>query len=78
MEDWHSFGQHYDKTLMAWNENFTKNWSKLSTRYDQRFYRIWRFYLLACAGAFRSRDINLWQIVLSKGGIYGGYDSIRW
>ena len=78
MEDWHSFGQHYDKTLMAWNENFTKNWSKLSTRYDQRFYRIWRFYLLACAGAFRSRDINLWQIVLSKGGFHGGYDSIRW
>ncbi len=77
MEDWHSFGPHYDKTLMAWNDNFTKNWSKLNGSYDERFYRIWNFYLLACAGAFRSRDINLWQVVLSKGGIRTGYESIR-
>ena len=77
MEDWHNFGPHYDKTLMAWNENFTKNWNKLNGNYDEKFYRIWNFYLLACAGAFRSRDINLWQVVLSKGGIRAGYESIR-
>ena len=77
MEDWHNFGPHYDKTLMAWYENFTKNWHKLNGRYDERFYRIWVFYLLSCAGAFRAREINLWQVVFSKGGMLGGYKSIR-
>lgn len=77
MEDWHNIGPHYDKTLMAWNENFTENWSKLNNHYDERFYRIWQFYLLTCAGAFRSRDINLWQVVFSKGGILGGYEAKR-
>ncbi len=77
MEDWHNFGPHYDKTLMAWHENFTKNWDQLKDRYNERFYRMWNYYLLKCAGAFRARSINLWQVVFSKGGIPGGYESIR-
>ena len=67
MEDWHNFGKDYDKTLMAWYENFNTNWPELSARYDQRFYRMWVYYLLSCAGTFRARDLQLWQIVLSKG-----------
>ncbi len=77
MEDWHNFGPHYDKTLMAWHENFNRNWHKLNARYDERFHRMWNFYLMSCAGSFRARDINLWQVVFSKGGIRGGYESIR-
>ncbi len=77
IEDWHSFGQYYDKTLMTWYSNFTKNWDKIKDTYDQRFYRMWTYYLLSCAGSFRSRRNQLWQIVFSKKGIQGGYQSIR-
>jgi len=77
MEDWHNFGNDYDKTLMAWHKNFEENWSRIKSNYDERFYRMWRYYLLCCAGAFRARSNQLWQIVLSKGGVPGGYESIR-
>lgn len=73
LEDWHNFGQYYDKTLMAWYSNFTKNWAKIKDAYDERFYRMWTYYLLSCAGSFRSRRNHLWQIVFSKRGIKGGY-----
>lgn len=77
MEDWHNFGPYYDLTLMAWHENFVANWDKLKDRYDERFYRMWSFYLLSCAGMFRARDAQLWQIVLSKHGRSGAYISVR-
>ncbi|MCD6225063.1 MAG: class I SAM-dependent methyltransferase, partial [Deltaproteobacteria bacterium] len=73
LEDWHSFGQYYDKTLMAWYNNFIKNWTKIKDKYDERFYRMWTYYLLSCAGSFRSRRNQLWQIVFLKKGIKGGY-----
>jgi cyclopropane-fatty-acyl-phospholipid synthase len=68
MEDWHNMGPHYDKTLMAWHKNFLNSWPQLKTRFDERFKRMWEYYLLSCAGAFRSRDNQLWQIVLTKYG----------
>jgi len=77
MEDWHNFGADYALTLMAWYNNFTKNWDKLKKDYDERFYRMWTFYLLMCAGVFRSRKGQLFQVVLSKGGVKGGYRSVR-
>ena len=73
IEDLHNFGADYDKTLMAWFENFNNHWSELRERYGDRFYRMWKYYLLACAGSFRARKNQLWQIALSKGGIPGGY-----
>jgi len=76
LEDWHSFGQYYDKTLMTWYDNFTQNWDKVADRYDQKFYRMWTYYLLSCAGSFRARRNQLWQIVFSKKGIQGGYKII--
>ncbi len=76
MEDWHNFSADYDKTLMAWHANVDAAWSRLQT-YDERFRRMWRYYLLACAGSFRSRKNQLWQIVFSKDGVPGGYASIR-
>ena len=77
MEDWHNFGTDYDKTLMAWYENFEKNWDSIKHHYDERFYRMWKYFLLSSAGGFRSRSTQLWQIVLSKNGVVGGYQSIR-
>lgn len=77
MEDWHNFGAHYDKTLMAWFENFDRNWEELKSNYDERFYRMWKYYLLSSAGSFRARNVQLWQIVLSKKGVAQGYQSIR-
>ncbi len=77
MEDWHNFGPYYDKTLMAWFKNFDAAWPKLKEKYSERFYRMWKYYLLSCAANFRSRNIELWQIVLSKKGVPGGYTSIR-
>ncbi len=76
IEDWHNFGIDYDKTLMAWYKNFNNYWSK-NFKEENKFYRMWKYYLLICAGAFRARNIHLWQIVLSKNGVEGGYVSIR-
>ncbi|MCC6564086.1 cyclopropane fatty acyl phospholipid synthase [Candidatus Uhrbacteria bacterium] len=76
MEDWHNFGTDYDKTLMEWYRNVEARWSELSD-YDERFRRMWRYYLLSCAASFRVRVNQLWQIVYSKNGIVGGYASVR-
>ncbi len=77
MEDWHNFGADYDKTLLAWYQNFNNNWDKLKNIYDDRFYRMWTYYLLSSAGSFRARDMQLWQIVFSKKGIKSGYHAVR-
>ncbi len=66
MEDWHNFGPDYDKTLMAWYQNFNNAWPNLKDKYGDRFFRMWRFYLLSSAGGFRSRYQQLWQIVMTK------------
>ena len=68
MEDLHNIGPHYEKTLMAWHENFQKAWTILKKRYDDKFKRMWDYYLLSFAGAFRARNIQIWQIVLTKYG----------
>jgi len=78
IEDWHNFGVDYDKTLMAWHHNFEKGWPLLKERYDERFYRMWRYYLLMCAGVFRARSNQLWQLVLSPEGIKSGYVAPRY
>src|SRR3989344_1452892 len=46
MEDWHNFGTDYDRTLLAWEHNFTAHWPGLCAKYSERFYRLWRYYLL--------------------------------
>ncbi|MCS5591568.1 MAG: cyclopropane fatty acyl phospholipid synthase [Gammaproteobacteria bacterium] len=73
IEDWHSFGQYYDTTLMAWHDNFQRHWSEIEGTYDERFRRMWQYYLLTAAASFRARRSQLWQLVLSKGGVRGGY-----
>ncbi|SET15537.1 cyclopropane fatty acyl phospholipid synthase [Marinobacter segnicrescens] len=73
VEDLHNFGSDYDRTLMAWYRNFEKAWPRFAEDLGERFFRMWRFYLLSCAGAFRARDLQLWQWVLSKGNPEGVY-----
>jgi cyclopropane-fatty-acyl-phospholipid synthase len=73
MEDWHNFGADYDKTLMKWYANFTSAWPVFQETYGKRFRRMWSYYLLTCAGSFRARHNQLWQIVFSKHGVPGGY-----
>lgn len=68
IEDLHNLSPHYDKTLMAWNANFQESWPELSKRYKNEFKRMWEYYLLSCAGAFRARCNQLWQIVFTKPG----------
>jgi cyclopropane-fatty-acyl-phospholipid synthase len=77
LEDWQSLGPHYDRTLMAWHANFVNGWDHIRAAYGERFFRMWTYYLLASAGSFRARSNQLWQIVFSKGGLRGGYHSIR-
>ncbi len=77
IEDWHNFGHYYDYTLLEWFKNFTNNWDKLKSDYDDRFFRMWTYYLLSSAASFRSRYNQLWQIVITKKGIQGGYTLYR-
>jgi cyclopropane-fatty-acyl-phospholipid synthase len=77
IEDWHNFGTDYDTTLMHWFRNFHNNWDFLKENYDERFYRMWKYYLLSCAGSFRARKNQLWQIILSPKGILEGYQAPR-
>ena len=67
LEDVQNLGADYEKTLMAWERNFARSWHRFEARYGERFYRMWRFYLLSCAGAFRARGLQVYQFLFSKG-----------
>ena len=77
IEDWHNFGQDYDRTLMAWYDRFERAWPHFASKYGERFHRMWKYYLLCCAGFFRSRQGQLWQLVLSKRDKTDTYRSVR-
>jgi cyclopropane-fatty-acyl-phospholipid synthase len=77
VEDWHNFGADYDRTLVAWRAHIEAAWDTLPAHYDERFRRMWRYYLVASAAVFRSRRNQLWQLVLSPRGVPGGYRAPR-
>jgi cyclopropane-fatty-acyl-phospholipid synthase len=77
VEDWHDFGVDYDRTLLAWSDNFERGWPEIAARYGERFHRMWHYWLMVSAASFRARHLHLWQIVLSPEGIPGGYREIR-
>jgi cyclopropane-fatty-acyl-phospholipid synthase len=77
LEDWHNFGSHYERTLLEWFKNFDAHWPEIREKYGDRFYRMWKFYLLSSAATFRARNNFLWQIVFSPNGVVGGYQSVR-
>jgi cyclopropane-fatty-acyl-phospholipid synthase len=64
IEDVHNFGPDYDTTLMAWKARFEAAWPELRAHYEERFRRMWLYYLTCCAGAFRSSQMQLFQLVL--------------
>jgi cyclopropane-fatty-acyl-phospholipid synthase len=65
IDGWQRIGSHYEPTLLAWRRNFETHWPRLKATRDERFYRMWRFYLSASAAAFRARTIDVWQALLS-------------
>jgi cyclopropane-fatty-acyl-phospholipid synthase len=73
VEDLHNFGADYDLTLSAWHQRFEAAWPHFAETLGERFYLMWRYYLLSSAAAFRVRDIQLWQWLLSPRGVVGGY-----
>jgi cyclopropane-fatty-acyl-phospholipid synthase len=77
VEDWHNFGADYDRTLLAWYRNLEPHRAEILERFSERFLRMWDYYLLTCAGSFRCRKNQLWQVVLSRGGVRGGYSAPR-
>jgi cyclopropane-fatty-acyl-phospholipid synthase len=66
VEDISNIGPNYDPTLLAWEESFRRAWRRFADRYGERFRRMWRFYLLSCAGAFRARSLQVFSILFSK------------
>jgi cyclopropane-fatty-acyl-phospholipid synthase len=68
VEDLKNIGPNYDPTLLAWEENFRRAWPRFADRYGEHFRRMWRFYLLSCAGAFRARSLHVFSILFSKEG----------
>ncbi len=81
VRDWHEFGSYYDLTLMVWHFRFVTAWNELEAEYGhlvgEQFYRMWKYYLLACAGSFRTRHIELWQVVLAHPGEHQEYRAVR-
>lgn len=77
LQDWHCFGKDYDRTLLAWLSYFQNSWPKLQNTYNNTFYRMWTYYLNACAASFRAEKNSLWQLVLSKQGYRSVYRSLR-
>jgi cyclopropane-fatty-acyl-phospholipid synthase len=78
MEDWHNFRPYYDRTLLAWMKNVDNNIEAIrALGYDERFYRMWRYFLRTAAGSFRSGRSQLWQIVFTKPTFAEDYVSIR-
>lgn len=76
IEDLHNFGPDYDRTLMAWRANIDAAWADLPA-YDERFRRMWRYYLSVSAAGFRARDLQLWQLVYRRPGRAPRYHAPR-
>lgn len=81
LEDFHNFGFDYSTTLYAWETRFRQRWEEIRAhdpgRFDERFFRMWIFYLASCRAALRSRTMYLWQLVMSKGHLPTTYRSVR-
>lgn len=76
IQDWHNFGLDYHRTLLEWSHNVTKAWPELPN-YDPRFQRMWHYFLLCSAGAFKAQRNHLWQVVFAKGKLPQPYQAVR-
>ena len=76
IEDVHNFGLDYDLTLMEWYKNINSRWDEIP-KYDERFRRMWNYYLLGSAAGFRARSLQLTQLVFRRPGRLPKYRSVR-
>ncbi len=58
--------RHYAKTLRAWRNRFVSNWDRARAMYDERFCRMWEFYLTSCEVGFLNNIVTVFQIQLAK------------
>ena len=83
IEDWENYGHYYVPTLQAWYERFNANWSQIQALdterpFDERFRRMWNYYLLSCKAAFEVEELHLWHLVMTRRGSGRGvYDRVR-
>lgn len=61
------FGESYSETLRRWYHTFNKKWDAIAEMgFDDRFRRMWNFYLTSCAGAFRGGICDVTQITIAR------------
>ena len=61
------FGQSYSQTLRRWHETFNDRWDQVAALgFDDRFYKMWNFYLTSCAATFRSENCDVTQITVTR------------
>jgi len=78
IEDWHNFGKDFEKTFKSWRSNLQANWtSKMSDKYGEKFYKLFNFIFLFSEATFKTRKVQLWQLVLSKDGLKRDYRAAR-
>lgn len=80
VEDYHTFWKSYYYTLREWQRAFAEHWDEireLDPKFDDRFYRMWNFYLFAGMSAARARNAELWQLIFSKRTSLGEYLTVR-
>ena len=58
--------RHYDKTLESWLERFLAKKNLVKDLFDEKFVKMWEFYLVSCAAAFRYRDLAVFQLQIVK------------
>ena len=71
VEAWENYGHHYVPTLQAWYDRFNANWDRiraLPTKkpFDERFRRLWNYYLMSSKAAFDVEKLHLWQLVMTR------------
>jgi cyclopropane-fatty-acyl-phospholipid synthase len=73
VQAWENYGHYYAPTLAAWQERFEANWPQIAAieterRFDEKFRRMFNYYLLSCKAGFETEQLNLWHIVMTKQG----------
>ncbi len=58
--------RHYDKTLLSWLDRFMEKKDLVKDMFDEKFVKMWSFYLASCAAAFRYRDLAVFQLQIVK------------
>ncbi len=67
IEKYNSYGLHYSNTLKLWRDEFLKKWDEISKQgFDNKFKRMWHFYLSYCEAGFKSKNIDLIQFSLEN------------